>query len=160
MNKMKINVRNCSAKFLVVISCLVFTACVYEVPITSSPTRKVNEKVLGNWVSENGEHKMKIRRLDDSVYIVSYDGFLFRAYHSDVAGTPLVSVQDIDTAERRYAYVAWHLSEDGRRLGWRSVSTKLVPREINSSDAAQNLLKENIQNPGLFESGVEFTREQ
>ncbi len=49
---------------------------------------------------------MKVVRLDDSNYIVSYNGDLFRAYHSDVAKTPFVSVQILDSAKAKYAYSA------------------------------------------------------
>jgi hypothetical protein len=63
---------------------LAFTACQYEVPITSNPTRKVEERLLGDWTSADGKEKLKLRRLDDSIYIVYYDGDLFRAYHSDL----------------------------------------------------------------------------
>ena len=64
-----------------------FRACEYDVPITPSPTQKVQERLLGDWTSADGKEKMKVRKLDDSVYIVYYDGDLFRAYHSDVAET-------------------------------------------------------------------------
>jgi len=67
------------------LSILVFNACNYEVPITPSPTRKVQEQLLGNWISLDGKENMRVRQLDDSTYIVYYDGDLFRAYHSDVA---------------------------------------------------------------------------
>ena len=82
---------------------LAFSACEYEVPITSSPTRKVQERLLGNWISQDGKEHMRVRRLDDNIYIVYYDGDLFRAYHSDVADTPFVSVQDINSEDRKYA---------------------------------------------------------
>jgi hypothetical protein len=45
---------------------------------------------------------MKVRRLDDSVYIVYYDGDLFRAYHSDIEKTPFISVQDLNSSDRQY----------------------------------------------------------
>jgi hypothetical protein len=32
---------------------LAFSACEYENPITSSPTRKVQEQALGNWISQD-----------------------------------------------------------------------------------------------------------
>jgi hypothetical protein len=98
------------------------SGCEYEVPITSNPTRKVDERLLGDWTSKDGKDKMKVRRLDDSIYIVSYNGDLFRAYHSDVAKTSFVSVQDIDSADRKYAYLTWKLSDDGKRLGLRVVN--------------------------------------
>ena len=95
---------------------LVFNACEYEVPTTSGPTRKVQEHLLGNWVSLDGKENMRVRRLDDSTYVVYYDGDLFRAYHSDIAETPFASVQDLNSNDRKYAYVIWKLSDDDKRL--------------------------------------------
>jgi hypothetical protein len=49
---------------------------------------------------------MKVRRLDDSIYIVSYNGDLFRAF-IQMLPRPFVSVQDIDSPDRKYAYFKW-----------------------------------------------------
>jgi hypothetical protein len=111
---------------------LAFNACQYEVPITSSPTRKVQEQLLGNWVSLDGKENMRVRRLDDSTYVVYYDGDLFRVYHSDVAEMPLASVQDLNSNDRKYAYVVWKLSSDGKRLTLRSIN-KVIPKETKDS---------------------------
>jgi lipopolysaccharide export LptBFGC system permease protein LptF len=138
---------------------LAFTACEYEVPITSSPTRKVEEQLLGNWSSLDGKEKMKVRRLDDSIYIVYFDGDLFRAYHSDVADTPFVSAQDLNSRDRKYAYVVWKLSNDGKRLSLRSVQSKVVPKGKKDSAEIAELLKENARNPELFGEGIEFNKE-
>jgi hypothetical protein len=137
---------------------LAFTACEYEVPITSSPTRKVQERLLGDWVSLDGKENMKVRRLDDNNYIVYYDGDLFRAYHSDVAETPFVSVQDINSSDRKYAYVVWKLSDDGQRLTLRNVQSKLIPKEQKDSARVAELLKENARNPELFGEEIEFSK--
>src|SRR5215467_3082921 len=109
--------------------CLCIGACEYEVPITPSPTRKVEEQLLGNWVSLDGKENMRVRRLDDSTYVVYYDGDLFRAYHSDVAETPFASVQDLNSNDRKYEYVVWKLADDGKHLTLRSVNNKVVPKE-------------------------------
>jgi hypothetical protein len=139
---------------------LAFSACEYEVPITSSPTRKVEERLLGNWSSLDGKEKMKVRRLDDSIYIVYFDGDLFRAYHSDVADTPFVSVQDINSKDRKYAYVVWKLSDDVKHLSLRSVQSKVVPKEQKDSATVAELLKENAKNPELFGEEIEFKKEK
>jgi hypothetical protein len=136
------------------------SGCEYEVPITSNPTRKIDERLLGDWTSKDGKDKMKVRRLDDSIYIVSYNGDLFRAYHSDVAKTPFISVQDIDSADRKYAYLTWKLSDDGKRLGLRVVNTKVIPNEIKDSAGIQKLLEKNLQNSELLEDEAEFTKEK
>jgi lipopolysaccharide export LptBFGC system permease protein LptF len=139
---------------------LAFSACEYEVPITSNPTRKVEERLLGDWSSLDGKEKMKVRRLNDSIYIVYYDGDLFRAYHSDVAETPFVSVQDINSSDRKYAYVVWKLSDDGKRLSLRNVRSKVIPKEQKDSARVAELLKENSKNPELFGEEIQFNKEK
>jgi hypothetical protein len=138
---------------------LVFNACQYEVPITSSPTRKVQEQLLGNWVSLDGKENMRVRRLDESTYIVYYDGDLFRAYHSDVAEMPLASVQDLNSNDRKYAYVVWKLSSDGKGLTLRSVN-KVIPKDTKDSAAVAALLTKNARNPELFGEEIEFRKEK
>ncbi|PYJ34488.1 MAG: hypothetical protein DME79_04155, partial [Verrucomicrobia bacterium] len=50
---------------IVLLCIFAFTACDYEVPITSSPTRKVQEQLVGDWTSADGKEQMKVRRLDE-----------------------------------------------------------------------------------------------
>jgi len=138
---------------------LAFTACQYDLPITSAPTRRVQEQLLGNWKSTDGKEDLKVRSLDDSVYIVYYDGDLFRAYHSDVAETPFVSVQDLNSSDRKYAYIIWKLSDDGKQLRLRSVNDKVVPKETRDSTALVALLTKNAVNPELFGEEIEFKKE-
>jgi hypothetical protein len=139
--------------------CLCVSACNYEVPITSSPTHKVQEQLVGNWVSLDGKENMRVRQLDDSTYVVYYDGDLFRAYHSDVADTPFASVQDLNSNDRKYAYVVWRLSDDGKRLSLRSVN-KVIPKETKDSATVAALLTKNVGNPELFGEEIEFLKEK
>jgi hypothetical protein len=97
----------CRPAGLAVVVCLcilAFSACQYEVPITSSPTRKVQERLLGDWTSSDGKEKLKLRMLDDSIYIVYYHGDLSRAHHSDIDGTPFATVQDKRLSHRYCAF--------------------------------------------------------
>jgi len=139
---------------------LAFTACQYDIPITSAPTRKVQERLLGDWTSADGKEKLKLRSLDDSIYIVYYDGDLFRAYHSDVAETPFATVQDLNSSDRKYAYVIWKLSDDGKNLRMRSVNDKVVPKETKDSATIVGLLTKNATNPQLFGEEIEFKKEK
>jgi hypothetical protein len=139
---------------------LAFTACQYDVPITAAPTRKIQEQLLGNWKSADGKEELKLRSLDDSVYIVYYDGDLFRAYHSDVGETPFVSVQDLNSTDRKYAYIIWKLSDDAKKLRLRSVNDNVVPKETKDSTAVVALLTTNAGNPELFGEEIEFKKEK
>ena len=101
-----------------------------------------------------------MRRLDDSIYIVSYNGDLFRAFHSDVAKTSFVSVQDIDSADRKYAYLTWKLSDDGKRLGLRVVSNKVIPNENKDSAGIQKLCGEESAKFRTVGDEAQFTKEK
>ncbi|HEY6153637.1 MAG TPA: hypothetical protein VIW07_07865 [Candidatus Udaeobacter sp.] len=140
--------------------CLTFAACQYDVPITSTPTRKVQEQLLGNWRSRDGKEELKLRKLNDSVYIVYYDGDLFRAYHSDVAETPFATVQDLNSPDRKYAYMVWKLSDDGQHLRLRNVTDKVISKETKDSAAVVALLTKNVRNPELFGEEIEFRKEK
>jgi hypothetical protein len=101
---------------------------------------------------------MNVRRLDENTYVVYYDGDLFRAYHSDVADTPFVSVQDLNSNDRKYAYVVWKLSEDGRNLTLRNISDRLIPKETGDSGRVVALLNRNARNPDLLGEQIEFNK--
>ena len=139
---------------------LALGACQYDVPITSSPTRKVQEQLLADWRSTDGKEQLKLRKLDDSIYIVYYDGDLFRAYHSDVAETRFATVQDLNSSDRKYAYVVWKLSDDGKHLTLRNVSDKVISKEIRDSGTVAALLTKNASNPELFGEEIEFRKEK
>ena len=139
---------------------LAFTACQYDVPITSGPTRKVQDRLLGDWISIDGKENMKVRALDDGTYVVYYGGDLFRAYHSDVAETPFATVQDLNSSDRKYAYVIWKLADDGKNLRLRSVNDKVVPKETKDSTSIVALLTKNASNPELFGEEIEFKKEK
>lgn len=139
---------------------LAVAGCQYEIPITSSPTRKVEPGLLGDWTSADGKEKLKLRSLDDSVYIVYYDGDLFRAYHSDVAETPFATVQDLNSNDRKYVYIIWKLSDDGNNLRLKNVNNKVVPKETKDPAAVVAVLTRNARNPELFGEEIEFRKEK
>jgi len=150
-----------SPTLLLAAGCLLLGSCNYDVPITGSPTRRVESKLLGTWVTKRKDgpkpDEMKVRQLDSFIYIISYNGDLYRAYHSDVDKVPYVSVQDIETSDRRFAYFMWQLSADGAVLTVTPVSTRIIPPNAPNSAAVQQLLKQNADNPSLLLEPVQFT---
>ena len=120
----------------------------------------MQERLLGDWTSNDGKEKLKLRSLDDSIYVAYYDGDLFRAYHSDVAEIPFVTVQDLNSNDRKYAYVVWKLSGDGKHLSLRNVSDKVISKETKESGTVVALLTKNARNPELFGEEIEFRKEK
>ena len=145
--------------------CMFLGGCNFEAPITTSPTRKVDPRLLGEWESKNPNGKpLKVGRWDDSFYVALWDGVFWRVHHSDVAQTAFVSVQFLDDNERKYAYMTWTLSTDGTQLELRNVRDRVLGGSIPYAvrgDAAlvQKFLAENLRNPDLFEeSTFKFTK--
>ena len=159
MNRVTSIAQKLTPGIVVAACCFIISGCIYDVPITAKATRTIDARLLGNWTSKDGKDKMKVVKLDDSNYIVSCDGDLYRAYHSDVADTPFVSVQKLESDKPQYAYWTWKLSDDGT-LSLRNVSDKVVPDDTKNTASVQKLLKKNLQNPALFGDVLQMTKDK
>jgi hypothetical protein len=147
------------ARLALIAAISLLQACVYEAPITATPTRDVDMRLVGDWASADGKEQVKVRKLDRRTYVIEYNGELFHAWHSDVAGVPLVSVQDLTRPERKFAYVAYSLSADGQSLRAQAVSRKTIPENVRSSREAQALVARHRTDPALFvDEPLELTR--
>jgi hypothetical protein len=159
MNTRRLVSWRCTLGTAVAACCFVVSGCVYDVPITAKPTHKVDTRLLGDWTSKDGKDKLKVVKLDDFNYIVYSDGDLYRAYHSDMADTPFVSVQKLESEKPQYAYWTWKLSNDGT-LSLRNVNDKIVPDNTKDSASVRKLLKENLHNPALFGDETQMTKDK
>jgi len=138
---------------------LLVAGCNYEVALTAKPTHPIDERLLGVWLGgEDGKDPMTVRRLDDSTYVVAMDDDIYRAFHSDFAGTAFLSVQDLNADKRLYIYLTAVLSADGNQLTLRTVSTKVVPEATKSRAALQKLIQANLANPQLYGEPLVFHR--
>jgi hypothetical protein len=143
---------------------LLLAGCNYDVALTAKPTRRIDARLLGNWVAvdkdSTKEESIHVRSLDDSTYVVAFDDDIYRAFHSDFAGTAFISVQDLNADNRLYLYLTATLSADGTWLTLRTVSTKIVPEGTKGREALQKLIKENLANPKLYGDPLVFMRKK
>ena len=140
---------------------LLLAGCTYEEPIAAKPTRKVVPELIGNWTQIGDRpEKLRVRQLDAENYVLAYEGDLYRAYHTEVTGLPLVSVQSLQPEQRKWAYLTWKLSSDGNTLTLRLVNDKVVSPELKTSSAVRKVLKENAKNPELFEEEFRYSRDK
>ena len=167
------HVRAITQKFTVGIIPLVFVLVLggcgaYTVPITAKPTHKIDERLLGTWVSKDTTNttkdKIQVLKFDDSHYLVKLNDDLYRAYHSDVSKTPFITVQILvnpepDTPKTEYAYLVCKLSDDGV-LHLSVINEEIVPYETKNSASVRRILKKNLHNPALFEEDTQFIKEK
>lgn len=140
---------------------LFLAGCNYDVPLTAKPTRGIDERLLGVWLGgEDGKDTMTVRRLDDSTYVVAMDDDIYRAFHTDLAGTAFISVQNLNADNRLYLYLTAALAADGNQLTLRTVSPKVVPEETKGRAALQKLIKANLTNPRLLGEPLVFKRKK
>ncbi|HEY2124711.1 MAG TPA: hypothetical protein VGG94_04525 [Chthoniobacterales bacterium] len=136
--------------------------CVYEAPLTAKPTRKIDERLLGDWVEDQAKGKdLKIRKLDDSHYVIFYDEF-YKAHHSDIGEEHFVSIQQIDPVsekDRKYTFATYELKDDGKTLVVRTVNDKTIPDTLKTSAALEKAVRANLKNPDLLnKDGGTFVR--
>jgi hypothetical protein len=148
---------------LLTIAALLLGGCNYDVPLTRNPTRKIDERLLGDWLGgDDGKDLMNVRELDAATYIIAFDSDIYRAIHSDFAGASFVSVESLQLGSEhgKYAYLSWTLSPDGNQLTLRMVSNRIIPETTKGRVALQQLIKANLNNPALFGEPLEFTRKK
>lgn len=147
---------------LVVALCCLLGGCHYDVPLTDKPTKRIDERIVGDWTmtdKDSGKvQRMQVRAFDRNTYVVSLDGDLYSAFHSDFAGTAFLSVQDLNAPERLYAYLTAALSADAKQLSLRLLNVKLIPESVKGRAALQKLIKANSANPALLEEPLVFDR--
>jgi hypothetical protein len=159
---------NCSKqgfRLLLPAAALFLSGCIYQAPITEKPTGRIDERLIGDWVSkdEQGkEERMAVVKLNDSEYIVNYGGAIFRAFESDVNGSKFVSAQNISPlkdSERLWAFVTYELQDDGKKLVLRSVNHDIISDKLKTSAEIQTAIGDNLKNPDLFnkDAGI-FTK--
>jgi hypothetical protein len=125
-------------------------ACIYDAPLTANATRRVDARLVGDWTSDDGKENLKVRALDATTYLVILNGDPFRAWHSDSAEMPFVTVQDLDDPARKYAYIKYALSDDGQRLTAYAVNSETIPSTLKSSSEARRLVRASLESPKLF----------
>lgn len=144
-------------KLALVVVSLFLLRCTYSTALTAEPTRAADPRLAGTWTmtAPDENDQMTIRVFDDRQYVVEYKGDVYRAFHTDVAGLPLMSVQDLNGDERKWMFIEWKLSDDGKRLTLRAVQTELVPESTRERAALVKLVEANRDDPKLFgEAGV------
>lgn len=143
---------------------LFLAGCDFDSSLTPVATHKVDARLLGDWVGveqENGKEEiMTVRKFDDATYAVAMDHDIYRAYHSDFSGQPFLSVQDLNSDDRKYCFYTWQLSAEGDQLTLRHVSTKVISDKTKTGPELQKLIKANGANPQLLEKEIQFTRKK
>jgi hypothetical protein len=159
---MKTIPRKITAVILSTLCCILLTACIYDVPLTPKPTRKVETGLLGNWIPKDEKDKktLKVRKLDDYNYVIYLDEEIYRVFHSDFENTPFVSVQSLDATNRNYAFFTWKLSGDGNELTLRGVDSDFISNTNKDTASLQKAIKANLQNTNLLNEPGVYTREK
>ncbi|WP_414662709.1 hypothetical protein [Horticoccus sp. 23ND18S-11] len=141
--------------------CLLMCAgCEYEVPLTAAATRPTQESLVGTWHEVGGKDVMFVRQLDAATYVLTYNGDLYSAQHSDLDAMPFVSVLHLDPTNRKYSYLTWTHQTDPRKLTLHVLSSKVIPASIQDRSALQKLIREHRANPALFASEHHYVREK
>ena len=142
--------RRCAQGLALVALVMLLAGCIYDAPLTANATRRVDARIVGDWASDDGKESLKVRALDSTTYLLILNGDPFRAWHSDFAELPLVTVQDLDDPARKYAYLKYMLSDDGQRLTAYAVNSETIPSTLKSSSEARRLMRASLENPKLF----------
>lgn len=135
---------------------LLLGGCDYDVPLSTRPERPVDGKLAGNWLSPHGW--MMVRAFDPENYVVVHNGNTFRAWHSTVEGVAYVTIQSLDAAKPKYAYLTYTLAADERRLDVRVVRDDVIPKTIKDTAAMRQAIAQHAGDTAHLGNPEPFTR--
>ena len=149
-------------RFFAALLFLLFSSCIYEVPLTESPTRKIDERLVGDWVSvEEKPSVIQIRRFDDSNLILIDGRSVYRVFHSDFEGINFLSMQNLEisgNSARKFAFIDYRFETPGR-VRARAVNKEVVPESLRTTPELQRFVHNHLNEPHLFnKEEITYTR--
>jgi hypothetical protein len=150
-------------RFFALLLVSLFSSCIYEAPLTQTPTRKIDERLIGDWVSvEEKPSVIQIRKFDDSNFILIDGGTVYRVFHSDFEGISFLSLQNLETngtSARKFAVIDYRF-EQPDRVRARAVSKDTVPESLRTPSELQKSLRAHLKDPQLFnKEEIVYTRQ-
>jgi hypothetical protein len=141
---------------------LLLGGCIYDAPLTESPTRKIDERLIGDWVSvEEKPDTIQIRKFDDSNFILIDGANIYRVFHSDFENISFLSVQNLDSSgssARRFAFIDYQF-EQPNRVRARAINKDVISESLRTTAEIQKNLREHLQDKHLFnKEEIVYTR--
>lgn len=152
--------------FLVVFT-LVVQGCDFSVALSTTPARKIDEKLLGVWKGhgKNIPDTITIIKKDEWTYLIDEeegeDKFSFRAFHVKAKGFKLLQLEWTPTKEaenthpQRFMYFSYEVDED--ELKAKKLNNRVVSRLCQTREELIKDLKVHRRNTNLF-NGLVFTK--
>lgn len=138
---------------------LLLAGCEVDFPLTARPTRPVESRLTGDWVSADRTTRLLIRPWDATTYVAVIDDDIYRAFHTDHAGLPLIAAQEFDPAAGQFVHLVWKLSDDGERLTLRVLRDEVLRDSSANRAALQRAIEQNRDHPdALLLESLEFQR--
>jgi hypothetical protein len=141
---------------------LLLSGCIYEAPLTESPTRTIDERLVGDWVSvEEKPSVIQIRKFDDSNFILIDSGQVYRVFHSDFGNINFLSLQNLDSkgsSGRKFAFIDYRF-EQPDRVRARAINKNVIPDTLRTSSALQQSVRDHLKDAQLFnKEEIVYTR--
>ena len=147
---------------LAILFALLLSSCIYDAPLTDTPTRKIDERLIGDWVSvEEKPSVVQVRKFDDTNFVLIDGRNIYRMFHSDFEGINFLSLQNLDTngsSARKFAFIDYRF-EQPDRVRARAINKNVVPDTLRTSSALQQTVRDHLKDAQLFnKEEIVYTR--
>ena len=157
--------------------CFLLTACPYDASVELNPyteAMKVEKAYFGDWQAfdvsgEATREELHISKGDKGVYHIQHDpydednkkveGYYYRGYATDIAGTAILNVEKKDGTWNYYKYKM--AGDDEFVLNWveSEFMKKNPPSAPITTEGMRKFIEENMKKEGFFGPDVHFYRE-
>ncbi len=144
---------------ILVALCILFTACPYEsaVPI-SSPSEKINQKMIGSWKSvDKGGEFYRLSKKDDFNYMIEeFDGSnkltnTYVAFSSTVNEKLFLNVRNEKQVDAKGKFMLIKIELIGDSMLKVSNTTENITEEFKTSEELKAFIAANMKNSYFFD---------
>jgi hypothetical protein len=165
--------RKLNFAFLVLIPIFFLSGCYEsEVPLSESPSSKVDTRLIGSWISIPNDNKEKgiallLQKFNENEYLVAWregnyeETIIARGFNTKINNTNIINVQGIDSLDinkRTYIFFKYDFNEKGNVVAnlLSDDYPRLKGKKFKSSKDFYNFVQKNISQKGLFGNSIEF----
>ena len=159
--------------FLVLIPTLFFYGCYEsEVPLSKSPSSKVDTRLIGSWISipKDNEEKgiaLLVQKFNENEYLIAWregdyeEIVIARGFNTKINNTNIINLQNIESLEkndRTYIFIKYDFNEKSNLIVniLSDDYPSLKGKKFKSSKDFNDFVQKNISQKGLFGNSIEF----
>lgn len=135
---------------------LMLSGCSFDFPLSNTPSRDINQKLLGDWKEINVDSKLSVLKFLNSEYLVvfknGWETLYFRGFHSKVDKLDIVNLQLLNNHHEDYGKYSYFVIDQKNDNEFIVKSINVGFQYPDSRKLVLRRIKRGIKNGDLYDN--------